>query len=487
MSEQLIKARTYEIEEEKKTSIEQRPVFHFSVPVGWLNDPNGFSMYQGEYHLFYQYHPYGTYWGPMHWGHAKSRDFIRWEYLPAALAPDQEYDNFGVFSGGALEADGKQYLMYTGVEERVLSDGSKQVRQTQCLAVGDGRDYEKASCNPVITADMLPEGSSKEDFRDPKIWKEDGRYYMAVASRHPDGSGQIALFSAEDPCHWTFQTVLDRSENRYGKMWECPDFFPLDGKQLLIVSPQDMDAEGLEFHNGNNTICLVGTYDKAACEFQRLNVHSCDYGLDFYAAQTMETEDGRRVLIGWMKSWDNHMCPPGFAWSGMMTLPRELYLNGNRVCQRPVRELEQYRHGEVQYDSVVVEGELELDGITGRTVDLTVEVEDGEYEAFEIQLAANASYHSSVIYHKKEQTVTFDRTYSGYCRDVISRRTMKVGDRNGNIKMRILLDRYSCELFVNDGEQVMSSLIFTSQDGTGIRFLAKGKAVMSVCKYDINP
>lgn len=128
------------------------PLFHLTPPVGWLNDPNGFSAYWGEYHLFYQYHPYSTSWGPMHWGHCKSRDLLRWEYLPAALAPDQPYDRDGCFSGSAAETlDGRHVLLYTGVRKQ---EGREY--QTQCAAVGDGLNYEKLPANPVITGAQLP-------------------------------------------------------------------------------------------------------------------------------------------------------------------------------------------------------------------------------------------------------------------------------------------------------------------------------------------
>lgn len=487
MSGKLMEARAYEKEAGKMVPVGQRPAFHFSVPVGWMNDPNGFSMFQGEYHLFYQYYPYATHWDSMHWGHAKSRDFIKWEYLPAALAPDQGYDNFGVFSGGAVEADGRQYLMYTGVEETILPDGTKQVRQNQCLAVGDGMDYEKVPSNPVITADMLPEGSSREDFRDPKIWEEDGLYYAAVGSRHSDGSGQVALFSSEDLYHWNFCTILDRSENKCGRMWECPDFFPLGGRRILIISPQEMQARGLEIHNGNNNLFLLGTYDKRNREFKRQGIQPCDYGLDFYAAQTMETEDGRRVMIGWMQSWDNHMYPAEFAWSGMMTLPRELSLVDGTVRQQPVQELQQYWQNEVCYEAVTVEGEKAFAGIDGRMIDLTVALLEGDYEKFEIRLAADEAHYTSIRYDREEAVVTFDRTYSGSCKDVISSRSMKVKEREGQLKLRVILDRYSCEIFVNDGEQVMSSLMFTPQEADGICFRTKGQAVISIRKYDVNP
>ena len=194
-SEKLKKARVYEQKEALKVPEKQRPAFHLSVPTGWMNDPNGFSFYKGECHLFYQYNPYSVCWDAMHWGHAKTADFIRWEYLPAALAPDEAYDAAGVFSGGAVEAEGKHVLLYTGVSELENADGKKEIRQVQCLAVGDGTDYEKIPENPVIDASLLPEGSSLEDFRDPKLWEEDGVYYAAAGSRAADGSGQILLFS----------------------------------------------------------------------------------------------------------------------------------------------------------------------------------------------------------------------------------------------------------------------------------------------------
>ena len=203
----------------------------------------------------------------MHWGHVRSKDLVTWEYLPAALAPDEPYDEAGVFSGTAMEADGKHILMYTGVTEHMGPDGKKVIRQNQCIAVGDGENYVKLSANPVITGDMLPAGCSREDFRDPKIWMENGVFYAAAANRAEDGSGQIALFTSGDGEKWSFHSMLDKCENRLGRMWECPDFFPLDGRQVLLLSPQDMMAQGLEFHGGNNAAFLLGDYDRETCRF----------------------------------------------------------------------------------------------------------------------------------------------------------------------------------------------------------------------------
>lgn len=481
----LDKAREYEEKNMKLIPAEQRPVFHLSSPVGWINDPNGFSEYQGEIHLFFQYNPYHINWDSMHWGHAKTHDFISWEYLPTALAPDCGFDEAGVFSGSAIEEDGKHILMYTGVEEIETEDGKREVRQQQCIAEGDGLNYKKLEENPVITADMLPKGSSQVDFRDPKIWKEDGVFYAAVGSRHKDGSGQIAIFSSENLKQWKFHTILDRCDNRYGKMWECPDFFPLGEKDILMVSPQDMVAEGLEFHNGNGVMFIHGSYDKKTMDFQREGVQSADYGLDFYAPQTMLAEDGRRIMIAWMKSWDTALSPEAFQWSSMMTVPRELKFSEGRIIQSPVREIENYHRNKVEYRSVKCCGEKKLGGIEGRVIDLTVEVESGEFDSLKICLADNGRFHSDIIFDSKESTITFDRTYAGFCRDIVMSRSMYVRDNGGRLKLRILMDRYSVEIFANDGEQAMTSLIYTEQEAKDIRFISTGEISLSVVKYDI--
>ena len=193
-SEKLKKARDFEAQYGPHIPDTERPAFHATPTIGWMNDPNGFSFYKGECHLFYQYHPYSTEWGPMHWGHLKTRDFVRWERLPAALAPDQPYDASGCFSGGAVELpDGRQLLMYTGVQRHHNAEGFLEDVQTQCVAIGDGVDYEKYELNPVLDGDDLPEGGSTIDFRDPKLWKDGDTYYAVVGNRTQDGSGSIQI------------------------------------------------------------------------------------------------------------------------------------------------------------------------------------------------------------------------------------------------------------------------------------------------------
>jgi len=281
MNEILQKAREYEEKFGAYIADEERPVFHLSPRIGWMNDPNGFSFYNGQYHLFYQYHPYSTKWGPMHWGHAVSRDMLRWEYLPTAIAPDTPVDKDGCFSGSAAELpDGRQLLLYTGVKCEIGEDGRKRDIQTQCIAVGDGLNYEKYEKNPVLDGKDIPAGFSVYDFRDPKIFpREDGSFGMVVGNRTEDGSGAILLFASEDGFHWQFESILDRSYNEFGRMWECPDMFRLDGRDIIITSPQDMRALGLEFHSGNCTLALMGNLKDG--QFIRENVQAIDYGLDF--------------------------------------------------------------------------------------------------------------------------------------------------------------------------------------------------------------
>ncbi|WP_347561880.1 glycoside hydrolase family 32 protein [Clostridium sp. E02] len=483
--EKLEKAREYEQIMGREIPQEQRPSFHVSAPVGWINDPNGFSVYKGEYHLFYQYNPFEVRNGLMHWGHSKSKDLIKWEQLQTALAPDREYDAQGCFSGSALEYEEKHVLMYTGVQEKKREDGSSVIFQTQCIAVGDGKDYEKLEKNPVITHEQLPKGSSLTDFRDPKIWKEQNSFYAAVGSRSADDSGQIVLFRTENLTDWNYITVLDSCKNEYGKMWECPDFFALDGKQVLLISPQDMIAKELEFHNGNGTVYFIGNYETDRQSFKRESVGTIEYGLDFYAPQTLETEDGRRIMIGWMQSWENHLVPGDFLWSGMMTIPRELNIRGGKLIQNPVRELAQYYKQTVTFHDLNIHGDMTLEKVAGRCIDLTVEVTGGDFKVFTIAFAKNKEFQTIIEYKAEENKVSINREYSGTRKDMIHKRSMYVADRKHKIKVRLLLDKFSAELFVNDGEQAMSALIYTPLDAKDISFYTEGDAYINIVKHDI--
>ena len=436
ISKQLQKAREFEKEHIGKILPKERPAYHVTGGSGWINDPNGFSYYQGEYHVFHQYHPYSNAWGPMHWGHLVSRDLISWERRPAVMAPDMEYDGAGCFSGSAVTLpDGRQLLMYTGVAK--TPDGG--VRQTQCLAVGDGTDYEKYGENPVISGKNLPEGGSLADFRDPKIWQEDGRYCAVATNALADGNSTILLYESEDAFHWKYAGEIDRSDRRLGGMWECPDFFPLDGS------------------------------------------------IDFYAPQTLEAPDGRRIMIAWMQSWSNSKFPPkGFGYFGQMTVPRELSFVDGKLIQKPVRELEAYRGTGVRHEEVVISEETSLEGVRGRVADLTVELAvDGGFREFVLKVACDEDFETLVAYDAERQVLVLDRSHSGYLCDIVHRRELAVAPVDGKVTLRCLLDRYSLEVFINGGEQTATTTLYTRTEADEIRFSAVGKAKVSVEMYEL--
>ena len=490
----LREARAYEEMAEKSIPAGTRPAFHLSPRTGWMNDPNGFSRYGGRYHLFYQHYPYATEWGTMHWGHAVSDDLLHWEYLPAALAPDEAYDCAGCFSGSAAELpDGRQLLMYTGVSrERTDGEETSEI-QTQCLAVGDGVDYEKYSGNPVLTSADLPPGASRVDFRDPKIRvRDDGSWDAYVGSRAADGSGQILLFRSADGFRWHFEKVLAENRNRLGKMWECPDFFELDGKWVLLASPQEMCPEGLKYPGGYGTICLIGSCSEDTMEFREESDQAVDYGIDFYAPQTALTPDGRRVMIGWMQNWGT-VSPPRenrLPWYGQMSIPRELSVKNGRLYQVPIRELESLRGERAEHAEESFSGTVSYPDVSGRLADLEVDVEPAEeggtYGCFSVRLAKDSRSHTSVSFRPGENVLELDRGFSGSRGDAIRQRRARVSADRGKLNLRIIMDRYSAEVFVNGGEQVLTATLLTDEAADGIEFIADGNVRMRVVNYTLD-
>lgn len=545
ISKELAAAREYEKKEEEHVTDPERPVYHFSPRVGWLNDPNGFSFYRGRYHLFYQYHPYNSYWGPMHWGHAVSKDMISWEYLPCALAPDTAYDGEGCFSGSAITLrDGRQLLIYTGCgsgEDDPLGKG--RFKQSQCVAVlsEETGEYVKYEGNPVITGDDLPDCGDTYEFRDPYIWQANDGTYRAVAANartgeitseqtyKTDKGAQLSVFRSDDGFHWSFYKVLFEDERRLGIMWECPNFFRLGGRQMLIASPMDMAMEeangSVRFPKGNNVCYITGNYDEENETFiqdradGRFRYEPVDCGLDFYAPQVMKTPDGRHVMIGWMQdpatanlitSSDREKLrgekkntviaegtglvhgQPGTHIFGQMTVPRELTLRGDRLIQWPIRELEEYRTGQVISASIDMRSETRsIEGISGRALDMTLDVFPETVSAagmcsldeFTIRFARDYEHYVEISYRPDSSVVTIDRSKSGQADCITKRRSIRVRDRRGSINFRILIDRWSAEIFINGGEQVMSLTYYTDPEADGITFSTEGNAVMDIVSY----
>ncbi len=469
----LERVREFEREQAMKLSADERPLFHLTPLVGWMNDPNGFCCYKGQYHLFYQYHPFSRYWGPMHWGHAVSDNLLHWTYMPCALAPDTAADAGGCFSGSAVEMpDGQMMICYTGVQP---AGTFRRETQAQCVAVGDGTDFEKSLLNPVIRHAHLPEGYSEFDFRDPKVWREeDGMYRMVVGNRHEERSGTVLLMESRDGLDWHFVTELDACCREYGRMWECPDFFPLGDRQVLIVSPQEMHARE-EFHAGYGTVAILGQYDKKEHRFVRETIQPVDHGLNFYAPQTVLAPDGRRIMIGWMDNWETcKEAPRRHPWYGQMSAPREVFLENGRLCQRPVKEFETLWQDQVCHHRVMVSEEISLPGVEGRLMDLTVLLHAGESTCrrFTLHVAKDAAHFVKVQCDLARGELVFDRSHGGSHRDIAHTRHVKAEVRDGKLELRLLMDKESIELFINGGERVVTSLIPTPLEAQGITFAA---------------
>ena len=459
----LDKARDYEERYGRRISAEERPVYHLTAKVGWLNDPNGFSFYNGKYHLFYQYNPYSTSWDSMHWGHWTSKDLVHWDYEKAALAPDRDYET-GCFSGSAItDKEGRHLLIYTAHNEH--GKGEELFREeTQCLAFGDGESYEKYEANPILTVKDMPEGAYKGDFRDPKIWFEDGKYYCVIAARLKNGLGAVLRYESEDILHWRYKDTIRANDGSWGRMWECPDYFTLDGEKVLSVSVMNMKKNEDCYRNGNCVMAFVGDSEKA---------QPLDVGFDYYAPQSMETADGRRIVIGWMQAPDSGSCiPEEQKWFGQMSFPREMTLKNGHIYQQPIREIKALYTGTVE-TSVTSPDNAELEGIAGRCVDMTAETKDASY--FEMKFAVKDDISISISYDKKTGYLILDRSSSGRSAAICDYRKVRIGAYD-DLKLRLLLDRYSFEIFINDGEHVLSGTLYeTPQDAEGMTFSSDGK------------
>jgi beta-fructofuranosidase len=469
-----------------------RPAFHLSPRIGWLGLPCGMTYFQGEYHLFYQYNPFDLNWGTVYWGHAVSKDLLEWRYIPAALGPDKYYDVDGCLSGSSIVLpDGRHLLMYTGVMKEQQKYGGFCEIQRQFIAVGDGLTYIKYENNPVLDEKDMPVGNSKLHFRDPQMWRgKDGKYYCVISNINGAGSAEVLMYQSEDAFKWEFLNVIYTNERHFGLTWEHPDFFELDGKWVLLASTVDMLPEGFEYHNGYGALCLIGEFDETAHEFTPTRDQSVDYGIEFYAPQTFLTPDGRRVMIAWMQHWNTSANRnENSLWFGQMTLPRELSVKNGRLYQQPIRELETRRVNQVTYEDLTFSDILRLDGISGRKVDmeLTVAAADPQklYQSFKVVFAQDDAHHTEFSFRPYDKIGRIDRKFSGTRKTTIHQRRTLINALDGAIKLRIILDRYSVEIFINDGEQVMTATFYTPQSADGISFVADGEVKMSVTKYDL--
>ncbi|MEC1522750.1 sucrose-6-phosphate hydrolase [Neobacillus niacini] len=446
MTEILIQKAYKEIEKYRNKVINDsyRLDYHLMPPVGLLNDPNGLIQFKGVYHVFYQWNPFDTAHGAKFWGHFTSEDMVHWREEPIALAPSEWYEINGCYSGSAVEADGKLYLFYTGNVKQ--EDGTRETYQ--CLAVSeDGIHFEKHG--PVL---RLPEQYTAH-FRDPKVWKKDENWYMVVGAQTLDEKGIAVLFHSKDLYHWEEAGPIAGSGMNgledFGYMWECPDLIHLNGKDVLLVSPQGLEPDGDFYHNLFESGYFTGELDLESVKFQHGPFTELDRGFDFYAPQTFTNESGRTILYAWMGITDEQEAyQPTIAnhWVHALTIPRELELHHGKILQKPVEELKKLRK-----DHEVVEGNI----CEGISMELLVDFEKaGPFE----------------ISFRNEAYLKFDSD-----KFTLKRRNFKTGEfekRSCKIasvsKLQILMDHSSLEIFVNDGEEVFTARYFPNPEDVTI-------------------
>lgn len=341
-----------------------RPKFHLIPPIGWMNDPNGLCQYKGTYHVFFQYSPEDAEGAGMkNWGHYSSSNLIDWEYQGAALFPDESIDKDGVYSGSAMIREDGIYLYYTGnVEEGEGGDYTYEGRGANTILVvsPDGKKFGKKKL-------LMDHADYPQDctchVRDPKVWKEDGRYYMVQGARKIDLTqsehgehndiGEILVFVSEDAYHWRLCNRVT-TPKRFGYMWECPDYFTVSQNQvkILSVSPQGVPPEAYRYQNifQSGYFRLHGDLEG---EYSLSDFVEWDYGFDFYAPQTFQDESGRRVLIGWAGISDplyDNMPTIDEGWQHCLTMPREIRYENGIVKQYPIREMKKHRHQLIRND-----------------------------------------------------------------------------------------------------------------------------------------
>ena len=467
-----------------KTPATARFLFHVTGETGWINDPNGFTYYKGRIHLFYQHNPYQTVWGPMHWGHVTSTDFIRWTYHEIALAPEYEYETIGAFSGSAIPFDGKLYLVYTGA-----SDG----RQVQAIASSaDGFAFTKFAGNPVIAEPLLPANANVADFRDPKVWEKDGTIYMIVSNRNASNQySKLLLYKSTDMTDWTYAgKILGNGSNyqsKLGIMFECPDLVTLGDKDVIIVSPQAVPNH----QNGDGNVYIVGNLNYQTGAFENWtfdDIATIDHGFDFYAPQTMRMPDGRTILVAWMQSWNRRPIYAGTGIAGALTLPREIWLEGGRLYQAPIREIADYRQNATEATIALAAGGVQYDErLDGIAQDLTITFSP-QAGRTGVRVFDDGNGNGMRIWYE-DGRVWLDRsgvTASAYAATAANNLTSVACPLvDGKVVLRLILDRYSCELFIAGGAHTITATALPNARQTQVALFSDSAVSIAVEQYDI--
>lgn len=437
-----------------------RPVYHFTPPANWMNDPNGVIQWQGRYHFFYQHNPDAPVWGNMHWGHAVSPDLVHWEHLPIALAPTPGGpDERGCFSGCMVVNNGQPTLIYTGVR------GERYEIQSQCLAVShdDLLTWEKDARNPVLSEVPAISGQSV-DFRDPFVWREGDLWYMALGSQIKDQGGAIFLYRSSDLVNWEYLHPLLLGEvSRNGVFWECPNFFPLDdGRWVLIVSSNF----GLHFNWNVRVLYFVGTY--ANQHFTPEVEGVLDYGMIYAPLSTLD-DAGRRLLFGWVRELRSDDAMRAAGWSGAQSIPRVLSLDARgRLLMNPATELLAQRGEHFQQAPAALNGD-QIVNIRGLALDIEAActLQPDGFCTFTVGAAADGRERTDIRYDAARHLLTVESFQDGA---VVSHLEGSHPLDDGEaLTLRILLDGSVLEVLANQRTSLTHRLYPAHRDSQGVR------------------
>ena len=444
-----------------------RPLYHFTASSGWLNDPNGITWHDGRWHLFYQHNPAEARWGQIHWGHASSADLLHWRDEPIALAPTPgSADEHGCFSGSFALVGGLPTMYYTGWASGV---------QSQCRATSrDLVSWEKDPANPIIPTP--PARVRNDDFRDPYVFRHGEWWYMVLGASLDHDRGAVLLYRSEDGQHWEDRGVLfEASRSELGVMWECPNFFPLDGSWVLLVSIWP----GLGAHY------FVGDFENERFTARREGVLDADGGA--FAHLTAISPDGRRLQWGWINEQREQSHTDRGGWAGALSVPRELKLEGEDLRVQPAAELAQLRGKQLYGADVTLSPEpLKLEGIH---LDLSLQLQPDIEHPVELALrqSPDAAEETRLTFDPSARQLRLDRTRASA--DPRTRRDTQRAHlhlrRGEGLDLRVLLDGSVLEVYAN-GRVCMSSRLYPERpDSVGLTLTAQQPTQASLSVWEI--
>ena len=438
-----------------------RPIYHFMPPANWMNDPNGLIQWKGQYHLFYQHYPGGAFWSTMHWGHAVSADLVHWTHLPIAMTPTPgSPDEDGCWSGCAVNHNGTPTVIYTG-----LSGGA----QLPCLATSrdDLLTWDKYAGNPIITSP--PPGCDVPGFRDHCVWRENGEWRMIIGSGINGVGGAAFLYRSPDLLQWRYMAPLCIGDkNHTGQMWECPDFFPLGHKHVLVISALP----------AGKVLYLTGAY--AGDAFVPEKQGSADDGC-FYAPLSMTDSTGRRLMWGWLREERIKAAQIAAGWSGVMSLPRVLsLLPDGTLSARPVPEIECLRGRPYHLEDVELSSGSNdlLSKVKGDALEMLAEFEPGDVTRLGLQMVCSPDgvEHTDLVYDPTRSRLTMDRSHSSVSDTVQCEEqgdTLALAPQE-TLQLRVFLDKSVLEIFAN-GRFCLASRVYPARaDSLGFKLFVQG-------------